>query len=59
MEVNPLVFETSASTDSAIWAFGGAKIQRFFDLSSIFALFFSFYTYKKAFFCRFLTVFFL
>ena len=32
MEVNPLVFETSASTDSAIWAISfkcGAKIQLF------------------------------
>ena len=26
--VSPLVFETSASTDSAIWAFAGAKVQR-------------------------------
>ena len=25
--VSPLVFETSASTDSAIWAFAGAKIR--------------------------------
>ena len=25
--VSPLVFETSASTDSAIWAFAGAKLQ--------------------------------
>ena len=35
MEVNPLVFETSASTDSAIWAmalfaFAGAKIGKLF-----------------------------
>ena len=26
--VAPLVFETSASTDSAIWAFAGAKIHK-------------------------------
>lgn len=38
MEVNPLVFETSASTDSAIWAFGfncGAKIRLFSKPTSI------------------------
>ena len=30
MDVTPLVFETSASTDSAIWAFAGAKIGNIF-----------------------------
>ena len=28
MEVNPLVFETSASTDSAIWATFSIAVQR-------------------------------
>ena len=28
--ITPLVFETSASTDSAIWAFAGAKIGNIF-----------------------------
>ena len=41
MEVNPLVFETSASTDSAIWASHcflncGAKIQLFFELAILY-----------------------
>ena len=31
--VAPLVFETSASTDSAIWAFVDAKVGIFFDLA--------------------------
>ncbi len=39
MEVNPLVFETSASTDSAIWASlflkCGAKIQLYFEPPNI------------------------
>ena len=29
MEVNPLVFETSASTDSAIWALVSNAVQRY------------------------------
>ena len=35
--VAPLVFETSASTDSAIWAFEkcGAKIQTFSELANL------------------------
>ena len=30
MDITPLVFETSASTDSAIWAFAGAKVENIF-----------------------------
>ena len=40
LEVNPLVFETSASTDSAIWATCflncGAKIRLFFISAIVF-----------------------
>jgi hypothetical protein len=32
MEVNPLVFETSASTNSAIWANSGCKSTIFFGI---------------------------
>ena len=35
MEINPLVFETSASTDSAIWAArkDGAKVEKVLDMT--------------------------
>ena len=36
--VAPLVFETSASTDSAIWAFVRAKVQRVFYLCKYFCV---------------------
>ena len=36
--VAPLVFETSASTDSAIWAFARAKVQRVFYLCKYFCV---------------------
>jgi hypothetical protein len=39
MEVNPLVFETSASTNSAIWALAAAKVCVFFELTSGVAFF--------------------
>ena len=41
--ITPLVFETSASTYSAIWAFwkGDAKVQVIFDINKFLALFFS------------------
>ena len=39
MEVNPLVFETSASTDSAIWANGGAKVGIIFQSANFFGCF--------------------
>ena len=35
--VAPLVFETSASTDSAIWAFAVAKVLIIFELTNFFA----------------------
>ena len=35
--VAPLVFETSASTDSAIWAFAGAKIHVFSEMHKLLA----------------------
>ena len=43
MEVNPLVFETSASTDSAIWAIisdCGAKVGSFVETTKYFLNFF-------------------
>ena len=35
MEMNPLVFETSASTDSAIWACrkDGAKVEKYLNMA--------------------------
>ena len=39
--VAPLVFETSASTDSAIWAFACAKVRRFFETTRIFGKIFA------------------
>ena len=41
MEVNPLVFETSASTDSAIWALADAKVSYFSKLTNFFYVLFS------------------
>ena len=35
--IAPLVFETSASTDSAIWAFAVAKVLIIFELTNFFA----------------------
>ena len=34
--IAPLVFETSASTDSAIWAFAVAKVLIIFELTNFF-----------------------
>ena len=38
--VAPLVFETSASTDSAIWAFAVAKVRHFCETAKLFVYFF-------------------
>ena len=35
--IAPLVFETSASTDSALWAFAVAKVLIIFELTNFFA----------------------
>ena len=39
--IAPLVFETSASTDSAIWAFAVAKVLIIFELTNFLVTFFS------------------
>ena len=39
--IAPLVFETSASTDSAIWAFAVAKVLIIFELTNFLGTFFS------------------
>mgnify|MGYP004417415323 FL=1 len=38
--IAPLVFETSASTDSAIWAIAGAKVQIKIEITNFLAVFF-------------------
>ena len=51
MEVNPLVFETSASTYSAIWAnlflISAAKVELFLYIPNVLAYFFA----KRRYFC--------
>ena len=44
--IAPLVFETSASTDSAIWAIAGAKVQIKIEITNFLAVFF-----RKKIFC--------
>ena len=39
--IAPLVFETSASTDSAIWAIAGAKVQIKIEITNFLGTFFS------------------
>ncbi|MDO5772295.1 MAG: hypothetical protein Q4Q28_09175, partial [Bacteroidales bacterium] len=51
MEVNPLVFETSASTDSAIWAFRRCKDTTIFRYFKRFGAFFCDNTVFLWFFC--------
>ena len=46
--VAPLVFETSASTDSAIWAIAGAKVQIKIEIANFLVTFFLKRTHKKA-----------
>ena len=38
--IAPLVFETSASTDSAIWAIAGAKVQIKIEIANFLVIFF-------------------
>ena len=38
--IAPLVFETSASTDSAIWAIAGAKVQIKIEITNFLVIFF-------------------
>ena len=48
--VAPLVFETSASTDSAIWAFAVAKVLHFCETAKLFVYFLLMYLERDIFF---------